>query len=589
MPFKSKAQRLNPSMVALLVGLAAVPQAFSQSTPYSTDRASTERTVARLADEYVRETIAAYPEYAFLSGFTLPRHDGLSDNSAAANRAWEKKEDRWWQALAAIDPASLWGKPEWITYGFLREALETSRASRVCRNDLWPVNQLSGWQAKFTALAEAQPVGTAERRDQALARWAKLPRYLDNEISRMREGLKLGYSTPRHNAELSLEQLEQVLKPLPAESPFFSPALRDSAPGFRSSWERLLRDKINPAIRRYADYLRSEYLPEARAAIAISTQPNGAACYQAAFRSVTSLNRPPRETYAKGEARVAQHEAEMARIGQEALGTSDVAALRERVDTDSANRFHSREEMLAFTGDAVARAKAALPRWFGRLPKAEAEVRPQPEFLEANAPDQYDAPAQDGSRPGIYRINLYQPEKKLRSKTEVTAFHEIYPGHHLQIALAQEQPAVHPISQLVGTGAFVEGWGRYAEQLAEEMGLYTSPFARLGRRSWPGHGMVVDPGLHLFGWSRDSAIRYVRAGGWPEAEAMVDRVVVWPAQLTAYDTGALEILGLREQAKQALGDRFDIREFHDQVLANGAITLPMLRQVIEHWIASKEN
>ena len=210
---------------------------------------------------------------------------------------------------------------------------------------------------------------------------------------------------------------------------------------------------------------------------------------------------------------MAQHEGEMARIGQEALGTADVTDLRKRVDTDSANRFRSREEMLAFTRDAVARVKAALPKWFGRLPKAEAEVRPQPEFLEANAPDQYDAPAQDGSRPGIYRINLYQPEKKLRSKTEVTAFHEIYPGHHLQIALAQEQPAVHPISQLVGTGAFVEGWGRYAEQLAEEMGLYTSPFARLGRRSWPGHGMVVDPGLHLFGWSRDSAIRYVRNGG----------------------------------------------------------------------------
>jgi uncharacterized protein (DUF885 family) len=574
---------------ALLVVLGAVPQALSQSSASSKDSASTARAVTRLADEYVRETIAAYPEYAFLSGFTLPRHDGLSDNSAAAYRAWEKKEDRCWKEVAAIHPASLWGKPEWITYGFLREALGTSRDSRVCRNELWPVNQLSGWQAKFAALGEAQPIGSAERRDEALARWAKLPRYLDNEISRMREGLKLGYSTPRHNVELSLEQLEQILKTPPAESPFFSPALRDSAPGFRTAWERLLGDKINPAIRRYADYLRAEYLPKARTAIAVSAQPDGAACYQAAFRSVTSLDRPPRETYAKGEARVAQHEAEMARIGREALGTADMATLRERVDTDSANRFRSREEMLAFTRDAVARAKAALPKWFGRLPKAEAEVRPQPEFLEANAPDQYDAPAQDGSRPGIYRINLYQPEKKLRSKTEVTAFHEIYPGHHLQIALAQEQPTVHPISQLVGIGAFVEGWGRYAEQLAEEMGLYTSPFARLGRRSWPGHGMVVDPGLHLFGWSRDSAIRYVRAGGWPEAEAMVDRVVVWPAQLTAYDTGALEILALREQAKRELGDRFDIREFHDQVLANGALTLPMLRQVIEHWIASKKN
>jgi uncharacterized protein (DUF885 family) len=580
---------LTLSVAALLVAAGAVPQAFPQSSPYSRQNPTAERVVTRLADEYVRETIAAYPEYAFLNGFSLPRHDGLSDNSTAAYRAWEKKEDRWWKEVSAIDPTSLWGKPEWITYGFLRERLESSRESRVCRNELWPVNQLSGWQAKFTALAEAQPVGTAELRDQALARWSKLPRYLDNEISRMREGLKLGYSTPRHNVQLSIEQLELVLNSPLGDSPFFSPAQRDSAPGFRAAWERLLGDKLSPAIRRYADFLRAEYLPRARSAIAISAEPDGAACYQASFRAVTSLDRPPRETYAKGEARVAQHESEMARIGREALGTSDVAALRARVDTDTANRFHSREEMLAFTRDAVARAKGALPKWFGRLPKAAAEVRPQPEFLEANAPDQYDSPAQDGSRPGVYRINLYQPEKKLRSKTEVTAFHEIYPGHHLQIALAQEQPAVHPISQLVGTGAFVEGWGRYAEQLAEEMGLYTSPLARLGRRSWPGHGMVVDPGLHLLGWSRDSAINYVRNGGWPEAEAMVDRVVVWPAQLTAYDTGALEIIALRDQAKRDLGDRFDIREFHDQVLANGAITLPMLRQVIEHWLASKKN
>lgn len=576
------------SLATVLVLLGSVPLASAQSSPPRKDAATTAMTVTRLADEYVREYISAFPESAFFSGFTLPRHDGLSDNSLAAYAAWEKKEDRWWKRVAALDASSLWGRPEWITYGFLRETLEASRGARICRNELWPVNQLSAWHTGFASLADAQPVGSAELRAQALARWNKLPRFLDNEIARMREGVRLGYTTPRHNVELALQQLDQILKTPVAESPFYGPARRDSTAGFRSAWESLLTDKITPAVRRYVDYLRTEYLPKARVAIAISQHPNGAACYQAGFRALTSLNRPPQETYSKGEARVAQHEAEMADIGRDELGTADVAALRQRVDTDTANRFHSREELLAFTEAAVARAKAALPRWFGRLPKAEAVVRPQPDFIEANAPDQYNAPAQDGSRPGEFRINLYQPEKKLRSKAEVTAFHEIYPGHHLQIALVQEQPAVHPISQLVGTSAFVEGWGRYAESLAEEMGLYTSPFARVGRRSWPGHGMVVDPGVHVFGWSRDSAVQYVKAGGWPEAEAMVDRVVVWPGQLTAYDTGALEILALREQAKRELGSRFDIREFHDQLLANGAITLPMLRQVVEHWIASKK-
>jgi uncharacterized protein (DUF885 family) len=208
---------------------------------------------------------------------------------------------------------------------------------------------------------------------------------------------------------------------------------------------------------------------------------------------------------------VATHEDEMARIGRAELGTGDLAALRARVDTDPAYRFHSKEELLAFSTDAVARAKAVLPKWFGRLPKTDAVIRPQPAYLGA-APDQYNSAAQDGSRSGMFMISLDHPEKKLRSKAEVTAFHEVYPGYHLQIALAQEQPGAHPISQLVGTTAFVEGWGRYAEQLAEEMGLYTTPFARIGQRSWPGHGMVVDPGVHVFGWSRDSAISSIRNG-----------------------------------------------------------------------------
>lgn len=569
----------------LLVAASASPA--RPQNPYVSRPPDAAARVTRLADDYVREFTATFPESAFLNGLTLPHHDGITDNSLSGVAAWRKKEDRWWKEVSGSDPAPLWGKPEWITYGFLREALESSRATRVCRAELFPVNQLSGWHVFYGQLASLQPVGSEERRAEALARWRKLPRFLDTEIANLREGLKQGYSTPRHNVELTIGQIEGMLA-LPAEqSPFYSPARRDSTTAFRSTWAALLGKEIEPAIRRYLQFLKTEYLPKARTEIAISSQRDGERCYAGLFRSTTSLDRQPAETFALGQKRVAGHEEEMARIGRAELGTGDVAALRARVDTDPANRFHSKEELLAFSTDAVARAKAALPKWFGRVPTAEAVIQPQPEYLGA-APDQYNSAAQDGSRPGTFMISLDHPEKKLRSKAEVTAFHELYPGHHLQIALAQEQPGAHPISQLVGTTAFVEGWGRYAEQLAEEMGLYTTPFARIGRRSWPGHGMVVDPGVHVFGWSRDSAISYIRNGGWPEAEAMADRIVVWPGQLTAYDTGALEILALREQARRELGERFDIREFHDQVLANGAITLPMLRQVIEHWIAERK-
>ena len=546
------------------------------------------RSVTKLADEYVREYVAAFPEDAFLSGFTLPSHSGLSDNSEAALRTWHEKEDRWWSEVADIDADLLWGRSAWITYGFLREVLETSRLTRVCRSELWPVSQLFGWQSTFADLAAIQPVGTPQKRDEALARWRKVSKYLDTEVVNLRHGMTLGYTTPRHNVGLAIQQLDEILQ-LPAEeSPFYSPAERDSAPEFRKAWRALLTDQVNPAITRYRDFLRTEYLPKTRVTIAVTAHPNGDACYKARFRSFTSLVRSPQETFALGERHVARNEADIARIGRQEFGSGDVAALRRRVNTDPANRFSSRDELLAFTKAALGRARTALPKWFGRLPKARAMVKPQPEFLAGNAGDHYEPPAEDGSRPGVYMISLYQPEKTLRSMAEATAFHEIYPGHHLQIALAQEQPDAHPINRLAGTKAFVEGWGRYAELLAEEMGLYTTTFARLGRRSWPGHGMVVDPGIHVFGWSRTRAVEYVRKGRRPGAEALVDRVVVWPAQLTAYDTGALEILGLRERAARELGPDFDIREFHDRILANGAITLPMLHRVIDRWIAEKK-
>ena len=169
--------------------------------------------------------------------------------------------------------------------------------------------------------------------------------------------------------------------------------------------------------------------------------------------------------------------------------------------------------------------------------------------------------------------------------------HETYPGHHVQIALSQERPESHALTRLVHTGAFVEGWARYAEALAEEMGLYASDFARIERRAWPAHGMVVDPGIHVFGWTREQAVQYVFSTGrgtrrW--AEALVDRIIAWPGQLTSYDTGGLEFFALREKAQRELGSSFDIRRFHDAVLSRGAITLPMLRQVVDEWIASEK-
>lgn len=571
--------------VSLLLAVAAGP-----ALPAETRAAADAAKVTKLAEEFVREFIARNPEMATFAGLAEAPNDRLSDNSLASLKAWQAKEDGWLAQLAAIDGASLWGRPEWVTYGFLREALEGSKASRIARLELWPVNQMTGWQASLAQLASIQPVGTAVRREQALARWRRLPRYLDTEIVNLTEGLRLGYSTPKRNVELTIAQLDAVLEAPVRDSPFFLPAKRDGDPEFQAAWERLLAGEIAPVIRRYRDYLRNDYLPKARTSIGMAALPNGAEAYRALFRQSTTIDRTAEETYRLGERTVARYEAEAAEIGRKVFGSGDLKAIKEKMAADPANHFKSREELLDFSRQAVDRARRALPAWFDVIPKADVVVEAVPGFLEKTASSSYEPAAADGSRPGVYRINLYQPEAQTRANAELTAIHETYPGHHFQLSVAAEQPGRHPISLLVGSGSYIEGWARYAEALAEEMGVYSTDFVRINRRLWPAHGMVVDPGLHVLGWTREQAVDYVFLTGrlsLHEAEALVDRIIAMPSQLTTYDTGAIEFFALRAKAEKALGQKFDIRAFHSEVLRYGAVTLPMLREIVDRWIASR--
>ena len=546
--------------------------------------------VTALADTYVAEYVKAFPEQAMFSGMTLPHHDELTDNSLAALARWQALEDGWSRELAKIDSAQLFGKPEWVALGFLREAVESSRQLRVCRYELWPVNQMSGWPFLMTQLAAIQPVGSDQARREALARWGKLPRYLSHELDNLREGLRRGYTTPKTNVQLFIEQIDDMLGKPVEEWPLYSPASRDDSAQFKQAWAALLREQVRPVAERYARFLKDEYLGKAREAIAIKANPDGEQCYQASFRSYTTLDRPAKETMELGRREVERNLAAALAIGKKDLQADDLPALLQRLKEDPANHFTSREQLLAFAQSAVSRAKDHMPKWFARVPAAKVIVEPYPDFLEQTANDSYWPAAEDGSRPAMYRITLYPYAQGTRSNAEITAFHEAYPGHHLQLALAAERPTAHPITRLVGNSGFAEGWARYAEALAEEMGLYTSNYARANRRLWPARGMVIDPGIHMFGWTREQTVKFVaESGRFDDATArgLVDRVAMWPGQLTAYDTGALEFFSLRKQAEETLGSHFDIREFHTVVLENGTVTLPMLREQVTHWLKSK--
>jgi uncharacterized protein (DUF885 family) len=235
----------------------------------------------------------------------------------------------------------------------------------------------------------------------------------------------------------------------------------------------------------------------------------------------------------------------------------------------------------------VERAAIEMPKWVGTMPGQAVEVVPFEKHEEGTGRSAHYNPG-NAERPAEYRIPLAKPEEEGRGNAEATAFHEAWPGHHLQVATFQAVEGVHPVTSLIWFSGPGEGWARYSEALSEEMGLYQSTSGPILRRAWPARGMVVDPGIHLFGWTREQASEYMlEAGRFPNADEMVDRIAIMPGQLTAYDSGGLEILALRRQAEEALGDDFDIREFHDRVLENGTIPLGSLREHIEAWIESK--
>ena len=475
-------------MKNFLGGLLMVGSLLLSLFAFAVDQPDPEAEVTRLADAYVKGYLERFPENAAFAGMTLPHNDRFFDNSAAAYRTWEKREDGWLKELSQIDESALVGKPEWVTYGFLRKALESSRGLRVCREELWTVNQIGGWQATMPDYLGILPLGTPERRQDLLKQWSTLPKFLGTDIANLKAGLAAGYSTPKHNVELVIAQLDGYLNVPVEKSPLYAPALRDPDKAFVASWKKLLADKINPAIRDYREFLKTIYLPKARTEISVSANPDGAACYAASLKAQTGLNISPDEMFDKGNRAVEEQQATVKALAKKVYGTDNLSQLRSKLEADPENHFKTRDEVLAFSQAAVDRAWQALPKDFGLIPKAKVRIEPIGAFDEEHGVPHYVPASEDGSRPGTYYISLFEPEKQLKSRVEMVAFHECVPGHHLQGAIALELPKAHPITHLIWNGGFGEGWAVYSEnKLAMEMGLFSSERTRLGEAGAVSH------------------------------------------------------------------------------------------------------
>ncbi len=514
-------------------------------------------------------------------------------------------------ARAEALPGEALSADERETLELLRDELDARLIGARSDLALFTVDPLEGPQQQAFSLALDQPARTAAQRAALLRRWRALPAWIDAHAANLQLGLRRGLVANRHAVELVIAQLRRTLEQDPDEWTLANPALDPALPAAerRALLEQAraaLRSGLAPALARLLALLEQAILPAARddGAPGLASLPDGPALYAALVRQHTSLPLTARELHDFGLAEVARIRAETAALSERVFGADAAAALQDgareaallaqaqqRLRDDPALHFVTREEVQAKAVEALGRARAAMPRAFGLLPRAPCVVVRVPDHEERETTiAYYRGPAADGSLPGRYFINTFAPTTRPRYEAEVLAFHEAIPGHHLQIAIAQEAAGLPRFRRETGSTAYLEGWALYTERLCDELALYSGDLDRFGILSfdaWRACRLVVDTGLHAFGWSRQQAIDYLQANTLLAAnnvENEVDRYIAWPGQAVAYKTGQREILALRAEAERRLGARFDLRAFHDVVLGSGAVTLRVLRANVEDWI-----
>jgi uncharacterized protein (DUF885 family) len=552
-----------------------------------------------LADDFWRGWLAFHPIGATATG--VPGYDDrLPDISAPAIAARVRELSGLLDRARALDPSSL-DESDAATLGALVGELEGELAEHEADLVAWTVDPLEGPAIYALDLPAFQPAATVEQGRAMVARWQGLGAWLDQYVEQLRRGLADGRVAVRTPVEKVIDNARATLARPDDELPLLEAAREDrpdwsaaDLAAFREGLRDAVRDSFRPGLRRYLAVLEDDVLPRTRPdeRPGIGHLPGGEAAYRALIRVHTSLDLPAEEIHRIGLAEVERIDAEMAALGGRVLGVDGLAAVLDRLRSDPALYFSTRDEVFAKAESALARAREAIPAWFGILPKAPCEVIRMGEHEEAHSTiAYYRQPAVDGSRPGQYFINTGFPETRPRYEAEALAYHESIPGHHLQIAIGQELTDLPDFRRHLGPTAFFEGWGLYTERLSDEMGLYSGDLDRIGILSfdgWRACRLVVDTGMHALGWTRQQAIDFMAAHtalGPNNIANEVDRYIVWPGQALAYKLGQLEMLRLRDEARARQGDRFDVRAFHDAVLGQGALGLEALRGVVERRLA----
>ena len=550
----------------------------------------------QLLNEQWEYTLRTSPEFASILG-DKRYNDKLSDFSQAGidkdiaqNRIF----------LAKFEAVNAAGFPEQEKLNrdlMVRNLRQTLEAVKFKEWEM-PVNQMSGIHIDAPQLVTSLSFETVKDYDDYIARLKRLPRAFREVTIQMRKGMDEGLMPPRILLGQVAKQANDLATQKPEDSPFAVPTTKFPKQFSAAQQQRLragvlsaLRDSVLPTYAKFTKFVRDEYTPRGRTEIGTWALPQGEERYAFAVRRSTTTNMSPDEIHALGLREVARIEADQLVIAKR-LGFPTVRALRDSIPKIPALHPKSREQILDEYRHYVDQMSARLPTLFGRLPKAKLTVMPIEPFREKEASTSYNQGTPDGTRPGHVFVNTYDFANQLTINNESTAYHEGVPGHHMQISIAQELPELPPFRQQGGYTAYVEGWALYSERLGKEIGFYEDPYNDYGRlddEMLRAIRLVVDTGIHgSEHWTRDQVLQFFRDhSSINEAgiQAETDRYIAWPGQALAYKVGQLTILRLRDKAREALGDKFSLSAFHDEVLGAGALPMDVLEQRMNEWIA----
>ena len=603
--------KLALAVSAAAVALAAVPavaavQAATTAAPAASESAHDR--LFRLFKESDEANLKRNPLGALFRGdMRYAEHlgDGITDAYYAKEKAASEHD---LAELHKIDRSQL-NPTDQLAYDVFEfstmDTLKGYQPDLLALSVVRPMNHFFGFHTFYPTFASgkgAAPFKTVEDYENNLKRHKEFVTYIDRAIGRFREGEKSGVVETKLTVRNMIEQLDTQLKQGVEESPYYGPVKQfpdgvSAADRTRLSaaYKHAIEGELYPALTRLRDFLTNEYLGNAREGVGLMYMKGGDKLYRYLVQSTTTLPLTPEEIHQTGLSEVARITTEMEKVKNEVGFKGDLQAFFNDLRTDPKYKMPTREALTQGYYDIGKKVDAKLPEYFSTLPKAKLEIRPYEPFREKfEAGGSYQQGSPDGTRPGIFYFNAYDLPSRTTPGMTTLYLHEGSPGHHFQISLAQENLALPPFMRFGGNTAYVEGWALYAETLGYDMGFYKDPIQRMGTlddEMLRAMRLVVDTGIHSKGWTREQAIQYMldhSSMGKTDATAEVERYIAIPSQALAYKTGAMTIQRLRRKAEAELGPKFDIKDFHAQVLMTGSLPLAILEKKIDSWIAAKK-